>query len=99
MSGLAAAGSMDSIGSAAFDPHAQHAATGFGGGAAASSGGGAPQLGFEDAAFAVDDWRVMGDVLQLHRALLTKEQVRRRGGSGCRSSSCGLCQVSNEVHW
>lgn len=75
VSGLAAAGSMDSIGSAAFDPHTQHPAAGFGGAAAAGSGGGAPQqLGFEDAAFAVDDWRVMGDVQQLHRALLTKEQ-------------------------
>jgi hypothetical protein len=76
---------MDSISSAAFDAHAQyHAATaagfgaaaGFGGAAAVGSGGGAPQLGFDDAAFAVDDWRVMGDVQQLHRALLTKEQVR-----------------------
>jgi hypothetical protein len=76
---------MDSIGSAAFDAHAQHpaaAAAGFGaaaagfGGAAVGSGGNAAQLGFEDAAFAVDDWRVMGDVQQLHRALLTKEQVR-----------------------
>jgi hypothetical protein len=76
---------MDSIGSAAFEPHAQHAAAaGFGGAAAAAagSGGGVSQLGFEDAAFAVDDWRVMGDVQQLHRALLTKEQVSGEGGGG-----------------
>eukprot|EP00882_Tetradesmus_deserticola_P019241 GHRQ01020698.1.p1 GENE.GHRQ01020698.1~~GHRQ01020698.1.p1 ORF type:complete len:365 (+),score=199.38 GHRQ01020698.1:33-1097(+) len=72
--GLAAAGSMDSIGSPTLATHAQHPAAGFGGGAAGGSGGGAPQLGFEDAAFAADDWRVMGDVQQLHKALLVKEQ-------------------------
>jgi len=33
-------------------------------------------LGFDDAAFGpVDDWRVLGDVQQWHRALLTKEKV------------------------
>lgn len=36
----------------------------------------ASSLGFDDAAFGpVDDWRVLGDVQQWHRALLTKEKV------------------------
>jgi hypothetical protein len=34
-------------------------------------------VGFDDAAFGpVDDWRVLGDVQQWHRTLLTKEKVR-----------------------
>jgi hypothetical protein len=34
-------------------------------------------MGFDDAAFGpVDDWRVLGDVQQWHRALLTKDKVR-----------------------
>lgn len=85
---------MDSIGSAAFDAHAQHPAAGFGGAAAASSGGGAPQLGFEDAAFAVDDWRVMGDVQQLHRALLTKEQVRGGRAAAAVGRQLGSCATA-----
>jgi hypothetical protein len=38
----------------------------------------AASLGFDDAALdPVDDWRVLGDVQQWHRALLTKEKVGR----------------------
>lgn len=81
------AGPMASVGSAGFtsvgswgpgalNPAASVSSTGpFDSHAAAAGGGG---LGFEDAAFApVDDWRVMGDVQQWHRALLTKEKVSR----------------------
>lgn len=72
----ASAGSLGSTG--LFDTHAVAAAPG------AAAGGGA--LGFDDSAFGpVDDWRVLGDVQQWHRALLTKEKVSAGSGEGlCR---------------
>jgi hypothetical protein len=61
--------------------------------AAAAAG----SLGFDDAAFApADDWRVLGDVQQWYRTLLTKEKVRGHGPSLLQSASAtpaGLCCV------
>lgn len=59
-------------------------ATGMAAGAAVAGFNQQPQqqpavgtMGFDDAAFGhVDDWRVLGDVQQWHRALLTKDKVR-----------------------
>jgi hypothetical protein len=47
-------------------------------------------VGFDDAAFGpVDDWRVLGDVQQWHRTLLTKEKVT--SGSGSRLAGILCC--------
>lgn len=68
--GLHPAASVASVGSTGpLDNHAVH-------GAAIAAAAGGASLGFDDSAFGpVDDWRVMGDVQQWHRALLTKEKV------------------------
>eukprot|EP00878_Enallax_costatus_P027872 GHUV01030056.1.p1 GENE.GHUV01030056.1~~GHUV01030056.1.p1 ORF type:complete len:145 (-),score=47.77 GHUV01030056.1:352-786(-) len=65
--GLNPAASTGSIGSTGLlDSHAAAPAPAVGGGG----------LGFDDNAFGpVDDWRVLGDVQQWHRALLNKEKV------------------------
>lgn len=49
----------------------------------------AGSIGFDDAAFApADDWRVLGDVQQWYRTLLTKEKV---GGGCCSWAGAPLC--------
>lgn len=52
-------------------------------------------IGFDDSAFGpVDDWRVLGDLQQWHRALLTKDKVCHIAvHSGC---SCSVAHTSLE---
>lgn len=99
MHGLHPAASTGSTYSAGYgDPFGQAVAaaglTGMGTGAAAAGfhqpqqqPAAAGSMGFDDAAF-VEDWRVLGDVQQWYRTLLTKEKVIMAAGIRARHTAC-----------